>query len=85
MQVALRSELQKFIDAKVRSGAYGSADEVVESALARWKAEEEVDPAELKRLVAEGQAEADRGELHDSEEVFDEIKAESERRRGNRA
>ena len=82
MQLPLRSELQKFIDAKVQSGAYGSPDEVVESALARWKAEEEIDPAELKRLVAEGQTEADRGELRDSEEIFAQIKIESDRRRG---
>lgn len=82
MRTALPLELQKFIDAKMRSGAYRSVDEVVESAVARWKAEEEIDPAELKRLVAEGQIEADRGELRDSEEIFALIQSQSNRRRG---
>jgi antitoxin ParD1/3/4 len=82
MRVAVRMELQRFIEAKVRSGAYRSADEVVENALARWKAEEEIDPAELKRLVAQGQAEADRGELLDAEDVFAEIREQGRRARG---
>jgi Arc/MetJ-type ribon-helix-helix transcriptional regulator len=61
---------------------YVSADEVVENALARWKAQEEIDPAELKRLVAEGQGEANRGELIDAEDVFKEIRQKSVRRQG---
>ena len=82
MRVAVRPELRQFIESKVQSGAYNSADEVVENALARWKAEEEIDPAELKRLVAKGQAEADRGELLDAEDVFAEIRDQSRRARG---
>jgi putative addiction module CopG family antidote len=58
MNLVLRDELAKFIESKVQSGDYASPDEVVADALARWKADEEIDPAQLKRLVAEGQAEA---------------------------
>jgi putative addiction module CopG family antidote len=85
MQVALREDLQKFIIKKVQSGEYSSADQVVQSALERWQAEEQIDPAELKRLVAQGQSEADRGELLDSEKVFEQINQESIRRRGGQA
>jgi putative addiction module CopG family antidote len=81
MHLALRPDLKKFVDQKVESGAYASADEVVASALARWKAEEQVDPAELRRLVAEGQAEADRGELLPADDVFAEIRKRSQDRR----
>jgi hypothetical protein len=43
--------------------------------------EEEIDPAELKRLVAEGQAEADRGEFENAEAVFARLRQESRQRR----
>jgi putative addiction module CopG family antidote len=82
MRVTLRQEFDQFIESKVQSGMYVSADEVVENALARWKAQEEIDPAELKRLVAEGQGEANRGELIDAEDVFKEIRQKSVRRQG---
>jgi putative addiction module CopG family antidote len=85
MRVTLRQEFDQFIESKVRSGMYVSADEVVEDALARWKAQEDIDPAELNRLVAEGQAQADRGELIDADDVFKEIREKSIRRQGERA
>lgn len=85
MHVMLPLELEKFVESKLRSGGYASADQVVEDALARWKAEEQFDPAELKRLVSEGQASADRGELIDSEDVFNEIQRESRQRKEKRA
>ena len=81
MRVDVSEELQRFVESKVRSGDYTSADEVVADALSRWKAEEEIDPAELVRLVAEGRAEADRGELEDAENTFARIREESARRR----
>jgi antitoxin ParD1/3/4 len=85
MRFALRPELEKFVESKVRSGQCVSEDQVVEDALARMKADEEIDPAELKSLVAEGQAEADRGQLLNAEEVFEEINRKSVERRGERA
>jgi Arc/MetJ-type ribon-helix-helix transcriptional regulator len=84
MNVAVRQDLQKFIDAKVESGACASPDEVVEMALERWKVEEEIDAATLNRLVAEGQAEADQGKCFDSDQLFEKIKSESARRRSGR-
>jgi putative addiction module CopG family antidote len=81
MNLSIPSELQRFIDAKVRSGAYVSPEEVIADALTRWKAEEEMEGAELRRLVAEGQAEADRGEFVSVAEVFGEIRDKSRLRR----
>jgi len=85
MQVTISRELEEFVEMKVRSGDYASAESVVEDAIARLRAEEMIDPAELTRLVVEGQAEADRGELIDSETVFQEIREESLKRRGKTA
>jgi putative addiction module CopG family antidote len=85
VHVRLPAELEKFVEAKLRSGGYASADQVMEDALARWKAQEQIDPAELRSLVAEGQASADRGELVDSEEVFKEIEHKSRQRQKKRA
>jgi antitoxin ParD1/3/4 len=82
MRLVLPPELEQFIEEKVQSGDYASAEKVVEDALARWRAEELIDPAQLRRLVAEGQAEADRGELIDAEEVFRKIAERSAQRRG---
>jgi antitoxin ParD1/3/4 len=84
MRLTLPPDLERFIELKVQSGKYASADAVVEDALARWKADEQIDPDELKRLVAEGQSEADRGELLDADEVFREIHDKSDRHRRDR-
>jgi putative addiction module CopG family antidote len=83
-RISLRPELEKFVQSKVRSGLYASEDQVVEDALLRWKADEEINPKELKRLVAQGQAEADRGDLIGADEVFAEIRHLSAKRRGSR-
>jgi putative addiction module CopG family antidote len=81
MQVVLPPDLEEYVHSKIQSGDYRSAEEMVGDALARLRAEE-IDPSELRRLVAEGQASADRGELIKAEDVFKEIQQESRRRRG---
>jgi len=81
MNVMLPADLERFVEEKVKSGAYSSVEAVLEDALIHFRSRREIDSDELRRLVAQGQASADRGELFDSESVFDEIKAESRRRR----
>ena len=65
MQVGLNPEMQRFVEAKVRSGQFSSPDDVVNGALAVLKAQEietGTDLAELRQLVAVGLEQLDRGE-----------------------
>jgi antitoxin ParD1/3/4 len=72
MNVNLTPELEKLIHQKVRSGHYNNQSEVVREALrlmaARDRAQE-THIARLKEALAEGIAQADRGELADLEDV----------------
>ena len=76
MNVALPPELDKFVTSRVASGRYQSASDVVlaglrlleEQELSRQAALEEV-----RRKIAVGLDQADRGELFDGEEVFREV------------
>jgi len=73
MQITLHQpDLEQFVEDKVRSGEYANPDAVVENALATLRLHEGILPSgeKLRQLIAEGQAEADRGELLDGEEVF---------------
>ena len=83
MQITLhRLDLEQFVQQKVKSGEYASPDAVVENALATLRLHEGILPSgqELQRLIAEGQAEADRGELLDGEDVFHDLLARNAHR-----
>jgi antitoxin ParD1/3/4 len=86
MQVVLDPELEHFVEQQVRAGLYSSASEVVADALTLLKsADADTIPAdELRRLIAEGQAEADRGEFIDGAAVFAELREHSQRQRSIR-
>lgn len=73
--VALTPELARFVEDQVTAGYYARAQDVVEDALTLLKdaSADDVPADELRRLIAVGQAEADRGELIDGAEVFDEL------------
>lgn len=77
LNVSLTPELQKFVDSRVRSGRYQSASEVVREGLRlleeREKSRKEAPLEEVRRKIAMGLEQADRGELFDGEEVFREI------------
>ena len=65
MKVSLTPALKKFVTAKVQAGQYASADEVVSDALQALRAQEALGPAdisELRREVAVGLKQLDRGE-----------------------
>jgi antitoxin ParD1/3/4 len=61
IHINLSPEMESYIKAKVSSGFYGSATEVIRDAIRRMQAEDERIAA-FRRAVAEGEAELDRGE-----------------------
>jgi predicted transcriptional regulator len=59
----------------VQTGHFPTADAMIANALEAFITQQADLPTgeELKRLIAEGESEADRGELLDGEEVFREL------------
>jgi antitoxin ParD1/3/4 len=65
MKITLDPKLERFVEEKVKSGQYASADAVVTSALSLLRDQETLtaeDVARLKREVAIGIEQLDRGE-----------------------
>jgi antitoxin ParD1/3/4 len=50
MQVTLTPEQQRFVEEKLKAGGFASASEVVGSALAMWKSQEELTPEDVDEL-----------------------------------
>ncbi|MCY2925426.1 MAG: type II toxin-antitoxin system ParD family antitoxin [Planctomycetota bacterium] len=64
MNVSLTRELEAMVQAKVRSGSYGSASEVVREALRLFQEREQLHQVrleELRKEIAVGVAQAERG------------------------
>lgn len=61
MHVNLSPEMERFIKAKVASGAYGNATEVIRDAIRRMQ-DEDTRISAWKAAIATGDAELDRGE-----------------------
>ena len=77
MNVSLTPELERLVVEKVESGMYTSASEVVREGLRLLQERDELRRArleELRREIARGVEQADRGELIDGEEVFRELR-----------
>lgn len=84
MTVSLSTRMQRFVEIKVQNGEYGSPDEVIEAGLAMLEQQErygDFAPGELDRLLAEGEADIERGDLYDGEQVFRELDELSAARR----
>jgi antitoxin ParD1/3/4 len=76
LNVSLTPELEKFVESRVASGRYQSASEVVRDGLRLLEKREVSRQAaldEVRRKIAVGLEQAERGELFDGEEVFREI------------
>lgn len=74
--VDLAPELERFVHSIVASGLYRSVDDVIQEALWLLKEREsslDLSPAEVREKIALGLEQADRGELLDGEEVFQEL------------
>lgn len=84
MNVNLTPELENLVRRKVESGLYNNQSEVVREAL-RLLAEQdrlrEAHAARLRDALAEGLAQADRGELLDGPQVVAEVRRSLRKRR----
>jgi antitoxin ParD1/3/4 len=81
MNVTLTPELERLVNEKVESGMYGSASEVIREGLRLLNERDrgrEQDLANLKRNIAIGIEQADRGELTDGEEFLDQLLRENQ-------
>ena len=84
MNVNLTPELEELIQNKVRSGLYNNQSEVVREALRLWVEQDRLREAHLEKLrgvLAEGLAQADRGEHLDGPEVVEEVRESLRQRR----
>ena len=73
MNVSLKPELEAFVASQVESGGYGSADEVLEAAVARLMLDPEPGELDAQTLAAleEAEAQLDRGEGIPVEQAFE--------------
>ena len=74
MNISLTKELEEFVTSKVGSGRYLSASEVVRAGLRLLEHEEELlelQRIELRKAIAVGVAQLDRGEAVSGAEVFE--------------
>jgi antitoxin ParD1/3/4 len=84
MNVNLGGTFDKFIAELLETGMYQSHSEVVREGLRLLKEREDLKRlrlAELRREIATGSEQADRGEFLDGEETFAEIRRRSAKRK----
>ena len=84
MNVSLSSELEKFVHAKVASGHYTSASEVVRDGLRLLVARDQLavaHAAELRRKIDEGLRDLREARVVDGKTVFAELRRNSRERR----
>jgi antitoxin ParD1/3/4 len=84
VNVSITPELDAFLENRVKSGRYQTTSEVVREALRLLERQErERDEAfvQLKAKLERGAAQAERGELIDGDEVFEELRELIEKRR----
>lgn len=84
MKISLPPEIQEFVDAKIASGAYATASEVIRDAMIEFMDADEIRQKHLERIKRELQAGLDqleRGEVVDGEEAFERVRQMSRERR----
>ncbi len=88
MDVSLSAEQLKFIEAKLKTGRYESAADVVRDGLRVWMEQEaaqarsrEAWSGVVREKIEEGWGEAQRGEHVDGDEAFDRLRKKLEDRR----
>ena len=88
MNVSLTPELEKFVNDKVASGMYYSASEVIREGLRLLQEQEmlkQIRISELRKKIAVGLEQADKGQFVDGEQVFEKIKVKSRKRHSSKA
>jgi antitoxin ParD1/3/4 len=86
MNISLTKELEAFVTSKVGSGRYLSASEVVRAGLRLLEHEEELlelQRIELRKAIAVGVAQLERGEGVSGKEVFEKARKSLRARRGS--
>ena len=81
MAIHLTPEFEQLIENKVKSGSYKSASEVIAEALRLLEQRDRIFADRndgIRTQIEQGWQSAERGELVDSDEVFDRIDAELE-------
>lgn len=73
MNISLTKELQKFVQAKVSSGLYRSASEVIRDCVRRFK-RDEAQLTALRREIDLGLEDIEEGRVVSGEEVFTELR-----------
>jgi antitoxin ParD1/3/4 len=84
VNISLTPKLGAFLQSRVKSGRYQTASEVVREALRLLQQQEKEREQGLKQLKAKlqsGAAQAERGELLDGDQVFEELRQMIEERR----
>ena len=77
MNVSLTPVLEKYVHAQVKSGRYGSASEVVRSAIRTLQTHEKDRRSRLKELratIEKSIAQADAGNVFSADEAFAEVR-----------
>ena len=71
MNITLKPELQRFIEEQVRTGQFGTPEDVIEAGLGRLRADDfgDFQPGEMDRLIGGAEAQFARGEGHALDEV----------------
>jgi len=88
VNISITPELDAFLQSRVKSGRYQTTSEVVREALRLLERhEQERDQAfqQLKAKLDRAAAEAERGEMLEGDEVFEELREMIEERRRSRA
>jgi antitoxin ParD1/3/4 len=73
MAIPLAPDVEAAVTRLVASGAYQTPIDVVAAAVRLLETERDRQQDELRALIREGVESAERGELYDGDEVFDEI------------
>ena len=84
VNISLTPELDAFLQSRVKSGRYQTSSEVVREALRLLQREEKGRDLAFKQLKAKlerGAGQAERGELLDGDQVFEELRELIEERR----
>jgi Arc/MetJ-type ribon-helix-helix transcriptional regulator len=80
MTIKLSAEEEKLIQDRVKSGEYPSVEALVSAAIAQFiQHEPQFKPGELDALIAEGEADFERGDTIDGQAAFDQIRQKSAR------
>ena len=89
MNVTLKPELEKLIEAEVKSGRSADSSQFLNRAVYHYVVArdlgEEYTPEEMDKMIAEGLDDIERGDTIEGEEAFRQLRAYSADRRRQRA